>query len=220
MTFRERVRRVFRSKSDEGRPKVEYYRRHECPPSKFKGPFDRDHQKRLAAWSFDGAMVEKTRSFDSSVSPFATYGSPASPNSDDSVSPDDSAIDPGTHSNSISYSYPYVCMGLEELLSNYSTIQISFTNSPLAFEPESSPRAVDSGSQSSTILNPSSYSGSMRTLLNETSIYEIPEDKKDPKFYLKESVRYTSPCILSARKQVPFNPEDLTRALIAVQVCA
>lgn len=62
----------------------------------------------------------------------------------------------------------------------------------------------------------------MRTLLNEASVYEIPEDHKDPKAYLKESVRYTSPCILSARKQVPFNPEDLTRALNAVQiqVCA
>jgi hypothetical protein len=60
----------------------------------------------------------------------------------------------------------------------------------------------------------------MRTLINEASIYEIPEDKKDPKFFLKESVRYTSPCIISARKQIPFNPEDLTRALIAVQVCA
>ena len=97
--------------------------------------------------------------------------------------------------------------------------------------PESSPRAIDSGSQSSTILNPSSYSGSMMTLLNETSIYEIPEDLKDPKAQ-KESIRYTSPlvraispalspCIMSPRKQkLPFAPEDLTRALIAVQVCA
>jgi hypothetical protein len=181
MTFRERVRRVFRSKSDDGKPKVEYYRRSECPPSKFKGPFDREHQKRLAAWTFDGAMVEKRRSLDLSLSPYATCDSPA-PDSN-SVSPDDSAVDP-------------------------------------ASQPESSPRAVDSGSQSSTILNPSSYSGSMRTLINEASIYEIPEDKKDPKFFLKESVRYTSPCIISARKQIPFNPEDLTRALIAVQVCA
>jgi len=97
MTFRERVKRVFRSKSD-GKPKVEYYRRHECPPSKFKGPFDREHQKRLAAWSFDGAMVEKTRSLDLSLSPYATYSSPGSPS--DSVS-DDLANDPGTHSNLI-----------------------------------------------------------------------------------------------------------------------
>ncbi|CAG7916351.1 unnamed protein product [Penicillium olsonii] len=193
MTFREKVKRVFRSKSDKsaGKPKIEYYRRHECPPSKFKGPFDRDHQKRLAAWSFAGATVEKDRACELSLSPCATYDLPS-----DSVAPD--AVDPADPA--------------PEPVERVDPVEES--------EPESSPRADDSGSQSSTILNPSSYSGSMRTLLNETSIYEIPEDIKDPKFYLKESVRYTSPCILSARKQVPFNPEDLTRALIAVQVCA
>lgn len=193
MTFREKVKRVFRSKSDKsaGKPKIEYYRRHECPPSKFKGPFDRDHQKRLAAWSFAGATVEKDRACELSLSPCATYDLPSDSVAPDAVDPADPAPEPVERVNPVEES-----------------------------EPESSPRADDSGSQSSTILNPSSYSGSMRTLLNETSIYEIPEDIKDPKFYLKESVRYTSPCILSARKQVPFNPEDLTRALIAVQVCA
>ena len=102
MTFREKVKRVFRSsKSDTSKPKIEYYRRHECPPSKFKGPFDRDHQKRLAAWSFEGATVEKRRSFEVSLSPCATFDSPDSPVSDsvspDSVDPVDS-VDPGTHS--------------------------------------------------------------------------------------------------------------------------
>lgn len=71
----------------------------------------------------------------------------------------------------------------------------------------------------------------MMTLINEGSIYEIPEDSKDPKFFLKESIRYSSPlvhaispamtpCVMSARKDLPFAPEDLARALIAVQVCA
>jgi hypothetical protein len=71
----------------------------------------------------------------------------------------------------------------------------------------------------------------MMTLLNEASNYEIPEDLKDPKAH-KVSIRFTSPlvraispalspCIMSPRKhQLPFAPEDLTRALIAVQVCA
>jgi hypothetical protein len=91
---------------------------------------------------------------------------------------------------------------------------------------ESSPRAADSGSQSSTILNTSSYSGSMMTLLNDASIYEIPEDSKDSKFYFEESLRYTSPlpamspCVMSTRKHLPFAPEELARALIAVQLCA
>jgi hypothetical protein len=105
MTFRERVKRVFRSsKSDDTKPKIEYYRRHECPPSKFKGPFDRDHQKRLAAWTFAGATVEKTRSFEPSLSPYATCDAPDSdslPDSPDSPGPSD----PGTHSQPHPASY-------------------------------------------------------------------------------------------------------------------
>ncbi|CAI7593425.1 unnamed protein product [Penicillium discolor] len=201
MTFREKVKRVFRSSKKEGKPKIEYYRRHECPPSKFRGPFDRAHQKSLAAWSFQGAMVERTRSFEISVSPCATYegsdGYSGPSDSDNSVSPDD--VDPAA---------PH-------------------PEAPA----ESSPRGPDSGSQSSTVVDPASYNGSMMTLINEGSIYEIPEDSKDPKFFLKESIRYSSPlvhaispamtpCVMSARKDLPFAPEDLARALIAVQVCA
>ncbi|KXG53272.1 uncharacterized protein PGRI_003220 [Penicillium griseofulvum] len=205
MTFREKVKRVFRSSSkskNDGKPKIEYYKRHECPPSKFRGPFDRAHQRSLAAWSFEGAMVERTRSFELSVSPCDPcesdgYSRPS--DTEDSVSPDDAAVVDPVSSN------PEV-------------------------PAESSPRAADSGSQSSTILNPSSYSGSMMTLINEGSIYEIPEDSKDPKFFLKESIRYSSPlvraispamspCVMSARKELPFSPEDLARALVAIQVC-
>lgn len=65
----------------------------------------------------------------------------------------------------------------------------------------------------------------MMTLLPETSIYEISDD---PIAQLKESIRYTSPIvralspvIMSPRgKPQTFSPEDLTRALIAVQLCA
>lgn len=83
------------------------------------------------------------------------------------------------------------------------------------------------GSQSSTVVNSDSYNGSMMTLLNETSAYDFPED---PIAQLKESVRYTSPMVRALSpisrsprgkgKHQPFSPEDLTRALIAVQVCA
>jgi hypothetical protein len=77
MPFRERVRRVFHrpssSSSAENKPKVQYYRRHEVPPSKFRGPFDKSHQKSLASWSFEGACVERSRSCDDlALSPCAT----------------------------------------------------------------------------------------------------------------------------------------------------
>lgn len=114
---------------------------------------------------------------------------------------------------------------------NSNVVFFSIATSHPEAPAESSPRGPDSGSQSSTVVDPASYNGSMMTLINEGSIYEIPEDSKDPKFFLKESIRYSSPlvhaispaltpCVMSARKDLPFNPEDLARALIAVQVCA
>ncbi|KAJ5679881.1 hypothetical protein N7462_008125 [Penicillium macrosclerotiorum] len=215
MTFRDKVKRVFHRSSasrdcNNGRPKVEYYRRHEVPPSKFRGPFDKEHQKRLAAWSFDGAMAARERSLDLSLSPCATYDGPSPfDDSDDTgdISPDDDgvALDPARadFADSISSSVPDLV---------------------------DSSRPTNAGSQSSTIVNPESFSGSMMTLLPETSVsvYEIPED---PIAQLKESIRYTSPIVralspatpyaMSPRgKHQPFSPEDLTRALIAVQVCA
>lgn len=113
MTLRDRVKRVFhRSNSNSssngngngnGKPKVEYYRRHEVPPSKFKGPFDKEHQKRLAAWSFERAMVDRPRSLDLDLSPCATNDLPAPGPSSDSdignVSLDDDslAVDSGMY---------------------------------------------------------------------------------------------------------------------------
>ena len=78
MSFRDRVRRVFHRSSVSSAPplktnrngvKIEYYRRNEVPNSKFRGPFDPEHQRRLAAWSFQSAMAERPRSSDLSLSP-------------------------------------------------------------------------------------------------------------------------------------------------------
>lgn len=101
---------------------------------------------------------------------------------------------------------------------------VALSHSPISADS----RPPNSGSQSSTVVNSESYSGSMMTLLPEPSIYEIPDD---PIAQLKESIRYTSPIVralspvpsgpMSPRgKHQPFSPEDLTRALVAVQICA
>lgn len=65
----------------------------------------------------------------------------------------------------------------------------------------------------------------MMTLLPEPSVYEIPEDTIAQ---IKESIRFSSPIVRAMSpapksprgKQMPFAPEDLTRALAAVQLCA
>lgn len=111
MVFRDRVKRVFHrsgsassssssnnnnNNGNNGKPKVEYYRRHEVPPSKFRGPFDKDHQKRLAAWSWERATAERPREFDLDLSPCATNDSPGPLDSNHSGDDDDSiAIEPG-----------------------------------------------------------------------------------------------------------------------------
>lgn len=109
-----------------------------------------------------------------------------------------------------------------------------FPNASVACSDSVSPIDIDSsrptntGSQSSTVVNSESYNGSMMTLLGEPSIYEVSED---PIAQIKESIRYTSPIVraitpaspqaMSPRgKQQPFSPEDLSRALVAVQVYA
>jgi len=234
MTFREKVKRVFHRSSasqDTGRPKVEYYRRHEIPPSKFRGPFDKEHQKRLAAWSFDRAMAERPRSLDLALSPCATYNLPGPIDSDASeeIAPDDDGVeivDPGMYLNHPSTFIQQIPLS-SPIEPTIDTIFAAASDQEEQQEDILNSRPTNpNGSQSSTIVN-DSYSGSMMTLLNETSVYDFPDD---PIAQLKESVRYTSPAVRTLSPvsrsprgkghHQPFSPEDLTRALIAVQVCA
>ncbi|KAK2809730.1 hypothetical protein FQN50_003575 [Emmonsiellopsis sp. PD_5] len=57
-----------------GKPKIELYKEHEIPRSKYRGPFDEDHIKRLAAYTISGATTEsdRPRSFVSELSPMGT----------------------------------------------------------------------------------------------------------------------------------------------------
>jgi hypothetical protein len=72
--------------------KIEYYKRGEIPPSKFRGPFDPEHQKRLAAWSFEEAQAERPRALDPPLSPCTTLSQYLNPrhseSEDESVAPD------------------------------------------------------------------------------------------------------------------------------------
>lgn len=195
---------------------MEYYRRNEVPPSKFRGPFDKEHQKRLAAWSFEGAMADRPRSLNLSLSPCATYDLPPSNLDTGDVSPDDDGVgnDPGMR-----------FLREPGRISANASVARSDSVSPIDID---SSRPTNTGSQSSTVVNSESYNGSMMTLLGEPSIYEVSDD---PIAQIKESIRYTSPIVraitpasphaMSPRgKQQPFSPEDLSRALVAVQVCA
>ncbi|PYH46944.1 uncharacterized protein BP01DRAFT_240932 [Aspergillus saccharolyticus JOP 1030-1] len=205
MNFREKVRRVFRrsssssssSKTKGSGIKIEYYKRHEIPRSKFKGPFDREHQRSLAAWSFQGAQDERRRSLDLSLSPCASLPDYLRPQCEEEyLAPDQ---------------MPTVAPEVDMLNASISVCHDEYAPG----------RPGDSsGSTSSTAVDPASYSESLMTLLPEL-------EQEDPIALWKESIRYTSPVVRTispppmAPKDayMPFAPEDLTRALNAVQIC-
>ena len=70
-------------------------------------------------------------------------------------------------------------------------------------------------------MEPESYSESMMTLYADV-------DQVDMIAQLKETIRYTSPVVRAISPPplspkgcyMPFSPEDLTRALNAVQICS
>ncbi|CRG90831.1 hypothetical protein PISL3812_07877 [Talaromyces islandicus] len=73
MTIRDRFRKAFhRSSTDKdknAKPKIEYYRRGECPRSKYRGPVDPEHKRKLYDWNFAAATEDRRRSFDLDLSP-------------------------------------------------------------------------------------------------------------------------------------------------------
>ncbi|OJJ98098.1 hypothetical protein ASPACDRAFT_45397 [Aspergillus aculeatus ATCC 16872] len=205
MNFREKVRRVFRrsssssssSKSKGNGIKIEYYKRHEIPRSKFKGPFDREHQRSLAAWSFQGTQAERRRSLDLSLSPCTSLPDYLRPQCDEEdLAPDQ-----------IPTTAPEV---------DVTTASLSVDHDEYA----PGRQGDSSGSTSSTAVDPESYSESLMTLLPEL-------EQEDPIALLKETIRYTSPVVRAISPPpmspkgacMPFAPEDLTRALNAVQIC-
>lgn len=73
MPFRDRFKKAFhRSSADkdkDAKPKIEYYRRGECPRSKYRGPVDPEHKRKLYDWNFAAATEDRRRSFDLDLSP-------------------------------------------------------------------------------------------------------------------------------------------------------
>ncbi|OJJ02606.1 hypothetical protein ASPVEDRAFT_684657 [Aspergillus versicolor CBS 583.65] len=201
MSIREKVRKVFRghkSKQSASGIKIEYYRRGEVPPSKFKGPFDKEHQKQLAAWSFEEAQKDRRRSLDLSLSPCTTL-----PDYVDSRGVADTALD--------------------QTRPRIPKRNLSHGASPAAYHDEfiQDRQATEGSLSSTTAVDPESFSDSTMTLFLD------PLDE-DPGLKGKNPVRNTSPIIRSVATPplpakgapIPFAADDLTRALNAVQICS
>lgn len=258
MPLRDRVRRalnrpVVRRTNRKG-VKLEYFHRNEVPRSKFRGPFDPEHQKSLEQWSFTAAMAPRPRSPDLSLSPCTsipqsnpslTRPIPSDPpqqqpqqqnhvnhNVDDNegIAPDQTDVMdsklfyPGLLSPCIQSSPP------QDVGISLTTAFWCLIAAPTVTQIEDAHgrgrQAPDGGSQSSTMVDPDSYNGSVMTLLPDSHRPLSSSNSHNVNCNKKESVRYTSPAIRSASplpkakagSYMPFSPEDLTRALNAVQI--
>ncbi|KAI2943007.1 hypothetical protein CBS147321_5043 [Aspergillus niger] len=207
MSFREKVRRVFRrsssgssSKGKGNGIKIEYYKRGEIPRSKFKGPFDKEHQRKLAAWSFQDAQAERPRTPDLSLSPCASI-----PDFLRARYEEDAADD----------------LAPNQIQTVPPEVDVTVDSPSVHHDEYACGRQRESGSSSSTAVEPESYSESLMTLFADF-------DRVDSIAQLKETIRYTSPAVRAISPPplspkgcyMPFSPEELTRALNAVQICS
>ncbi|KAL4878752.1 hypothetical protein BJY04DRAFT_220818 [Aspergillus karnatakaensis] len=201
MSLRDKLRKVFqkhKAKPSGSGIKIEYYRRGEIPPSKFKGPFDKEHQKRLAAWSFQQAQEDRPRSMDLSLSPCTTLP--------DYLIPREVAD-----------------AALDQLRPRILGLDLSDGVPPTSYHDEFiQDRQGTTGSLSSTTaVDPESFSDSTMTLF-------LDPLEDDPRTTVTDSIRNTLPKVGStvpppiSTKGIPMPvpPGDLTRALNAVQICS
>jgi hypothetical protein len=195
MTFRDRFRKAFhRSSSDkdkDAKPKIEYYRRGECPRSKYRGPVDPEHKRKLYDWNFATATEDRRRSFDLDLSPCTSL-------------PEDP--DNGHKSDDTSESEPEVA--------HMHVLGGSITVAHHEVAPSGS---VDSASDSSTAV--ASSFGSSTLTLKES--WDWPLARRDALAPLKESIAWTAPLarrISAPERSLAVRPEDLSRALNAVRL--
>ncbi|KAL5044700.1 hypothetical protein BDW71DRAFT_97000 [Aspergillus fruticulosus] len=200
MSLRERLRKLLgrsrRRPSDSG-IKIVYYRRGEIPPSKFKGPFDKEHQKRLAAWSFEKAQEDRPRSPDLCLSPCTTLPDyPPSREVADEASAQARPRIPGVD------------------LSNEAT--------PAAYHDEFiQDRQATESLSSTTAVDPESFSDSTMTLFLDPLDDDSTTEAKAPIRTTSPVIRSGATSTLPRKgTPTPFAPNDLSQALNAVQICS
>jgi len=201
MAFRDRMRRIFRrpASKDNGKPKIEYYRRGEVPRSKYRGPVDPEHRRRLNSWSFAGATIDRRRSWDLDLSPCTSI-------------PDCSAM--VNHDDDIDIDGDPVVIFSPHPLRTEQEESITVVHHEIA--PSCS---VDNTSQSSTAVGTDRVSSSSPTLRGSC---DFPPSRRDAVIQWKEKMRYSLPLVrrLSApEKRLPMPVDDLTCALNTIQIC-
>ncbi|EED21137.1 conserved hypothetical protein [Talaromyces stipitatus ATCC 10500] len=203
MTFREKVKKAFRRNSDKdknnGKPKIEYYRRGECPRSKYRGPVDPEHRRKLYDWNFEAATADRPRSFELDLSPCTSL--PDRPHESES---DESTLD------DVSESEPEVVRAQQIQIIGSDSITLTHHSVALS-------GSFDTNSDQSTAVGSSCYSSSLT--LKES--WDWPVTKRDALGSLKDTFTWMDPIprrISAPEKRLPFDPSELTIALNAVSI--
>jgi len=198
MPFRDRVRKALRRTSgpkDDGKPKIEYYRRGEVPRSKYRGPVDPEHRRQLYAWNFADATEERNRSFELDLSPCTSLP-------DNGRDSDEEAMD----------SDPFDDRRQRRRVVERGSITIAHH--------EVAPSGSFDSSPSSTLIDSESSNSSFLTLKDS---WDWPMSHKDVMSSMKGAIAGTADAISrrtsAPEKRFAVAADDLTRALNTVQIC-
>ncbi|EEA25289.1 hypothetical protein TMatcc_006487 [Talaromyces marneffei ATCC 18224] len=203
MTFRERVKKAFRRNSDKDKnndkPKIEYYRRGECPRSKYRGPVDPEHRRKLYDWNFEAATADRERSFELDLSPCTSL--PDQPRDDHDS--DTTTLDDGSEN--------------EPEVERAQHIQIIGSRSiTVAHHEVALSGSFDTNSDQSTAVVSSCHSS-----LTLKESWDWPVTKRDALGSLKDTWAMMAPVtrrISAPEKCLPFDPQELSMALSAVRI--
>ncbi|KAL6232189.1 hypothetical protein BDW75DRAFT_25402 [Aspergillus navahoensis] len=200
MSLRERLRKLLqrnRCKPSDSGIKIVYYRRGEIPPSKFKGPFDKEHQTRLAAWSFEKAQEGRPRSPELCLSPCTTLPD---------CLPSREVADEAS----------------AQARPRIPRVDLSNEASPATYHDEFiQDRQATASFSSTTAVDPESFSDSTMTLFLDPLDDDSATKAKAPIRSTLPAVRSGASSTLPRKgTPTPFGPNDLSQALNAVQICS
>lgn len=203
MTFREKVKKAFRRNSDKdknnGKPKIEYYRRGECPRSKYRGPVDPEHRRKLYDWNFEMATADRDRSFELDLSPCTSL--PDQPHDDHDSDATTLEDVPGNELEVVR----------EQHIQSIDSGSITVAHHEVALS-----GSFDTNSDQSTAVMSSCHSS-----LTLKESWDWPVTKRDALGSLKETLAMTAPVtrrISAPEKRLPFDPQELSMALNAVSI--
>lgn len=198
MTLRDRVKKAFRRNSEKdknAKPKIEYYRRGECPRSKYRGPVDPEHRRRLYDWNFAAATEDRRRSFDLDLSPCTSLPDNRPGNESDDTVDDVSEPEPEVARRPP----PYEIMGSITIAHHENAPSGSF----------------DTNSDQSTAVM--SSCGSSSLTLKES--WDWPVTRRDA--LKQQSMHFAVPLarrISAPEKRLPLDAHELTTALSAIRI--